>query len=288
MGNEVSSDTKTAKKVVTLPHIELKRLSPTARIRQTIFSEHAAAAVSNTATPVSPTTMPLPKMTPQMRKSLRQARVSEASNLGNMSTATTSASIMDDDELMKRSSIIMSNLPLRNIAWNCKKYLRKVFNEMDLNKDGSITAIELQKALRLTQSSEFNVKTVNLLLVRYDTNGDHEISFDEFYDLYMNLNEEYEGFLLMDTDGSGGIDIDELREALRAKGYMFSAGFFKLVMDEVNKHTGGRIIEFDNYIRIGARFDFLCHTYNKIPYMYRDSLETYMKKTFFVDFWWHC
>ena len=89
----------------------------------------------------------------------------------------------------------------------------------------------------------------------------------------------------MDTDGSGGIDIYELRFALQDKGYMFSDAFFKIIMDQLNKQTGGRIIEFDNYIRIGARFDYLCNAYKKIPYMYRDSLETYMKKTFFVDFW---
>jgi Ca2+-binding EF-hand superfamily protein len=156
---------------------------------------------------------------------------------------------------------------------------------MDINKDGSITANELQQTLRLAQSSEFSIKTVELLMSKYDTNGDREISFEEFYDLFSNLNEEFESFLLMDSDGSGSIDLEEFANALKQKGYNFSRSFFQGIMEEIDKKTGHNGIRFDNYIRVAARFDFLCQSYRKTPYFQKESLEVYLKKTFFQDFW---
>jgi Ca2+-binding EF-hand superfamily protein len=101
---------------------------------------------------------------------------------------------------------------------------------MDLNGDGSITAVELQRALRRTLAgSEFNIKTVELLIAKYDVNGDKEISFEEYFDLFNNLNEEYENFLMMDADGSGTIDQAEFTDALLRKGHEFSHEFFKFI-----------------------------------------------------------
>ena len=51
--------------------------------------------------------------------------------------------------------------------------------------------------------SEFSRKTVEFLIEKYDKNGDREISFDEFDDLFYYLNEEHEDFLKIDTDDSG-------------------------------------------------------------------------------------
>ena len=120
---------------------------------------------------------------------------------------------------------------------------------MDFNRDGSITSAELQEALRRGQGSDFSMKTIDLLISKYDKNGDREISFEEFYDLYINLNGEYENFLLTDSDGSGLIDTDEFSRTMVKKGYMFSQKFFKFIVDEISKHTGFYGIKFDNYIR---------------------------------------
>ena len=173
-----------------------------------------------------------------------------------------------------------------SVHWDYRTYLRQIFNEMDLNRDGSITASELQQTLRRAQAgSEFNIKTIELLISRYDANGDKQISFDEFFELFNSLNEEYESFLLTDSDGSGTIDLDEFKTSLRRKGYNFSDQFFHYVVSEICNRTKKNGIQFDNYIRVAARFDYLCHFYHNTPYFQKNSLEEYLRKTFFQDFW---
>lgn len=134
-------------------------------------------------------------------------------------------------------------------VWDTTKFLRDIFNQIDYDHDGSITAIELQEALRRGQGSDFSLKTVELMISKYDKNSDRQISFEEFNDLYMNLNVEYENFLLTDSDGSGLIDTDEFSATMNKKGFYFNKKFFKFIVDEISKHTGNYGIQFDNYIR---------------------------------------
>ncbi len=158
---------------------------------------------------------------------------------------------------------------------------------MDTNRDGTIMANELQEALRRgLQMNDFNMKTIQLLISRYDKNGDMEINFDEFFDLFCNINEEYESFLIMDKDSSGYVNCDEFSLAMNSKGYNFSPKFFKFIVGEIGKHSNSRGMKFDNYIRAMARFDYLCEYYRKTPYFHNNhNLESYLKNTFFQDFW---
>jgi hypothetical protein len=117
-------------------------------------------------------------------------------------------------------------------------------------------------------------------------NGDKQISFDEFFDLFNCINEEYEAFLMIDSDGSGLIDLYEFKSALRNKGYNFSDMFFQYLMNEICAKTKKNGIQFDNYVRVAARFDYLCNFYQNTPYFQKShSLEDYLGKTFFQDFW---
>merc|ERR1712147_490825 len=116
-----------------------------------------------------------------------------------------------------------------------------------MNKDGLITPIELQEALRISQGIiNFNIKTIHLLIARYDKSGDRMISFNQFFDLYCNLNNEFESFLMMDKAGNGYINKDEFSEAMINKRYNFSRKFFKFIVDEIGKHSSCNIIKFDN------------------------------------------
>jgi len=120
---------------------------------------------------------------------------------------------------------------------------------MDVNRDGSISSTELQEALQRGHTSHFSKKTIDIFISKYDKNGDREISFEEFFNLYNYLNEEFENFLLTDSDGSGLIDPNEFRDSMLKKGYQFNNNFFEFIVDEIRKKTGNYGIKFDDYIR---------------------------------------
>lgn len=174
-----------------------------------------------------------------------------------------------------------------NKTWNLKDYLKKIFDEIDINHDGGISSNELQKILRNIQSSaEFSAKTVDLVIRKYDKNRDGQISFEEFFDLYNNLNEELEAFLLIDSDGNGYIDCTELEISFRNKGHQLSRAFYEYIYREICKYTAQKGILFDSYIRVASRFDYLCKQFYNTPYYFKNfSFETYLAKTFFQDFW---
>ncbi len=156
---------------------------------------------------------------------------------------------------------------------------------IDVDNSGALTVEELQRALYSVHSKEFSLKTVILLMSKYDKNNDKSITFDEFYDLYGDLNAEYESFLLMDVDGSGDINLNELEQGFSNKGYKFTKDFYQLIITEINKKTGDLGVKFDHYIRLASRFDYLCHYYRETPYYQKMPLENYLKKTLFLDFW---
>ena len=93
---------------------------------------------------------------------------------------------------------------------------------------------------------------------------------------------------MMDSDGNGIIDANEFEVAIRRRGngqFNFSKKFFKFIVDEIKSRTGQSGILFDNYIRISARFDYLCDSYKKTPYYQKHTLESYLKNTIFYNFW---
>ena len=158
---------------------------------------------------------------------------------------------------------------------------------MDINRDGSITADELQRSLtRIWETgTHFTMKTIELLIDKYDTNGDREISFDEFASLYQNLNEEHAAFLLVDSDGNGTIDLEEFKRSFQNKGYHdFKDKFYNAIMKEVEKRTGVYGIKFDIFIRVRARFNFLRKKYRNTLHS-ATTLEDYLVKNFFENFW---
>lgn len=72
--------------------------------------------------------------------------------------------------------------------WRCgrRQYLRKHFNELDLNGDGYVTSSELMlmfKALKVKVSPE----TLARLMQEADVNGNGRIEFDEFVALVLSL-----------------------------------------------------------------------------------------------------
>lgn len=130
-----------------------------------------------------------------------------------------------------------------NSNFDDKNYLRSIFNDIDLNRNESINAQELHEALRKGQPiSQFDYNTVLVLLQKYDRqnnwifiiirllknvicilinslrNRDGAITFDEFYQLFIDLNNQYNEFLDTDVDFSGTIDSKEMAAVLHKKG----------------------------------------------------------------------
>lgn len=164
-------------------------------------------------------------------------------------------------------------------------YLRNLFGDVDSNNDGTITFHELHSALIKGQpNSQFDIKTAELLVRKYDQNFDGEINFNEFQNLFNYLNEEYLKFLLADSDGSQTIDTNELEEFLRQRGFKFSKDFSSYIINTIQSRIG-RGVTFDYYCRIMARVDQLIAVYNKTGYYKQTTMENYIKKAFFGDFW---
>jgi hypothetical protein len=85
--------------------------------------------------------------------------------------------------------------------WDIRNYLRQIFDEIDTNRNGQIAVTELHEALRRGQpNAQFDPRTVSILIEKYDRNRNGQIGFDEFYDLFVGINNQYNEFLDMDRD----------------------------------------------------------------------------------------
>lgn len=155
---------------------------------------------------------------------------------------------------------------------------------MDYDRNGFISFEELYTALKNGQpSSEFSRDTVKLLLNKYDNNSDNQISFKEFHDLFIGINEQFNDFIDIDTDFSGSIDINELAQYFRTKGFNFNPNFYRFVMETISKRTGRADVNFDIYLKIRGRFDQLNAEYQRTGTR-NESKEFFFGKKFFLHF----
>ena len=153
---------------------------------------------------------------------------------------------------------------------------------MDTDKNGCITFDELYEALKNGQPNcQFNRDTVQLILEKCDENRDDKISFNEFKELYMHINEQFNDFLDIDTDFSGSIESSELAKFFKQKGYQFSYNFYKHILDIVLVNSGNNAITFDYYLKLRARFDQLNNEFSNSNF---NNKENYFVANFFKKF----
>lgn len=154
---------------------------------------------------------------------------------------------------------------------------------MDYDHNGFISFDELYTALKNGQpTSEFGRDTVKLLLNKYDNNNDNQISFKEFNDLFIGINNQFNDFIDIDTDFSGSIDINELAQYFQTKGFNFNPNFYRFVMETISRRTGSNVVNFDIYLKIRARFDQLNAEYQRTRS--RDNKEHFFGTKFFLQF----
>lgn len=166
-----------------------------------------------------------------------------------------------------------------NIRWNEEKYLKDLFDDLDQNGDQKINTQELHQALKKGQmNSEFDLRTVAILMEKYDTNRDGEISFDEFHNLFFSINNLFNEFLDFDQDFSQSIDPNELKSLLYSRGYQLSHNFFGYLFAQLRQRFNIVAITFDMYVRISARLDYLTNVGQT------NNFEQYLIQHFFDNF----
>jgi Ca2+-binding EF-hand superfamily protein len=158
-----------------------------------------------------------------------------------------------------------------------------MFDDIDHNHDGSINFFELYEALKKGQpSSQFDPNTVRILLAKYDSNRDNEINFEEFYQLFIGINEQMNEFLDLDADSSGTIEANELNQLLKNRRLRFSGELLAFLFDGIQRTTGSPKVTFDIYVRLIARLDNLISQHKASRS--NQNLENYLKLNFFVYF----
>ena len=125
------------------------------------------------------------------------------------------------------------------------KELKKLFMELDVNGDGSLTLDELGKGLAEHQNGDNLLE----LLRSADTDNSGEINYTEFLaatmDASLFMREEYlkAAFKMFDKDNSGCIDNQEIIELLSGEDMSnyVSKDAIAIAMHEIDENGDGEI-----------------------------------------------
>ncbi|KAI6029411.1 hypothetical protein BKA83DRAFT_680361 [Pisolithus microcarpus] len=151
------------------------------------------------------------------------------------------------------------------------------FSSVDTNRNGAITATELQSALANSDWSPFDIDTVKLLMNFFDHDRDGMIGFEEFQRLSRYIKDWQNVFRHFDRDRSGTIDGSELRSALSRFGSVAAPFFLMTDVDRslaifiYNKATTpdyrGIVptgISFDRFVRACVVVKQLTETFQRL------------------------
>jgi Ca2+-binding EF-hand superfamily protein len=123
------------------------------------------------------------------------------------------------------------------------------------------------------------------MLRKFDSNRDNRITFNEFFELYSYINEEYARFLMCDANSSGTMDAIELTNLLNGRGTRVSPQAINYIVSNVEQMLQKRIT-FDIFCRVNARFDYLSKSYRMMQSQYGNQpFEQYLTNNFFTEFW---
>ena len=119
----------------------------------------------------------------------------------------------------------LTKFVLEFIAWRIGEcnihHLRAIFEEMDANKDGTLTINEIKDAInKMAEIGNMDEEEKNYFLQSFDTDKTQKIEYNEFINACMEqktyLREEnlIQTFMMLDFDGSGKISKEEIKFAL--------------------------------------------------------------------------
>ncbi|KAL5243700.1 hypothetical protein ACI65C_011110 [Semiaphis heraclei] len=127
-------------------------------------------------------------------------------------------------------------------------YLLEMFQKLDKDHSGTITAIELQSALSNGTWTPFNPETVRLMLNMFDKSNKGTISFEDFGALWKYIVDWQNCFRSFDKDNSGNIDKNELRAALQTFGYNLNDATVTTMLQKFDRIGRGTVL-FDDFIQ---------------------------------------
>lgn len=133
------------------------------------------------------------------------------------------------------------------------KEYKKLFLELDINGDGSISIDEMKKGIEKYAKGGDTKMVTNIeeLMKSIDTDGSGNIDYTEFLAAVMdeklsNNNKMIEGvFKNIDTDSSGSISIEELCKVLGEEGNI-DVDQVKELMNEIDENGDG-VISLDEF-----------------------------------------
>ncbi|EUB60619.1 Programmed cell death protein 6 [Echinococcus granulosus] len=127
--------------------------------------------------------------------------------------------------------------------------LCQIFQKLDKDGSGTLSASELQKALSNGTWTPFNIMTVQAMIDLFSPNHSLEVNFDGFLRLWDFVEGWQRYFKAVDRDNSGCIDIHELQSAISQAGYRLSPAMYQLMMCRFDRQKKG-VVYFDDFMHM--------------------------------------
>lgn len=94
----------------------------------------------------------------------------------------------------------------------------------------------------------FNPETIRLMIGMFDKHNRGTVSFDDFGALWKYVIDWQACFRSFDRDGSGNINVNELKDALSSFGYRLSDQIVSVMLRRFDRLGRGTIL-FDDFIQ---------------------------------------
>ncbi|KAK9511677.1 hypothetical protein O3M35_000295 [Rhynocoris fuscipes] len=143
-----------------------------------------------------------------------------------------------------------------------QQFLWDVFQKVDRDRSGHISATELQQALSNGTWAPFNAETVRLMIGMFDKEKKGTISFQDFGALWRYVTDWQNCFRSFDRDNSGNIDKGELTTALSTFGYRLSPQTIDTIVAKFDRY-GKATILFDDFIQCCVLLHTLTDAFRK-------------------------
>ncbi|XP_076449187.1 programmed cell death protein 6-like [Babylonia areolata] len=140
------------------------------------------------------------------------------------------------------------NQPSQPPASADPNFLSNIFQRIDKDRSGHISAAELGQALSNGTWTPFNPETVRLMIGMFDRDHSGTINFQEFQALWRYVGDWQNCFRGFDRDNSGTIDTNELKNALTNFGYRLSDKFYSILLKKFDRQAKGTVA-FDDFIQ---------------------------------------